>query len=64
MMGEFHIFCSFMAPIGKRFGDASLADVLVESEIVGSRSMAAAVLEVRHNNSGLCTHEVLVDKNL
>ena len=53
-----------MAPIGKRFGDASLAGVLVESEIVGSRSMAAAVLEVRHNNSGLCTHEVLVDKNL
>ena len=62
-MGEFHIFCSFMAPIGKRFGDAGLADVLVESEIVGSRSMAA-VLEGRHSNSGLRTHEVLMDKNL
>ena len=52
-----------MAPIGKRFGDAGLADVLVESEIVGSRSMAA-VLEGRHSNSGLRTHEVLMDKNL
>ena len=56
-MGSFHTICSFLAAIGKRFGDAGLGDVVTESEIVGSGSVAV-VLEGRHYNCALCTHKV------
>ena len=56
-MGSFHTICSFLAAIGKRFGDAGLGDVVTESEIVGSGSVAA-VLEGRHYNRALRTHKV------
>ena len=48
-LGSFHTICAFLAAIGKRFGDAGLADILVESGIVGSGSVAG-VLEGRHYN--------------
>ena len=56
-MGSFHTICSFLAAIGKRFGDAGLGDVVTESEVVGSGSVAA-VLEGRHYNRALRTHRV------
>lgn len=33
-MGAFHISCALLAVIGKRFGDAGLSDLLVESEVI------------------------------
>ena len=56
-MGSFHTICSFLAAIGKRFGDAGLGDIVTESRIVGSGSVAA-VLEGRHYNRALRTHKV------
>ena len=46
-MGSFHTIRSFMAAIGKRFGDAGLGDILMESGIVRSGSITE-VLEGRH----------------
>ena len=34
-MGAFHITCTLLAIIGKRFGDASFADLMIESGIIG-----------------------------
>ena len=42
-MGTFHTLCAFIAAIGKRFGDGGLADILVESEVVGSGSVSAVL---------------------
>ena len=56
-IGSFHTICAFLAAIDKRFGDASLADVLVESGIVGSGSVAG-VIEGRHYNRAVRTHKV------
>ena len=54
-IGSFHTICAFLAAIGKRFGDAGLADVLVESGIVASGS---GVIEGRHYNRAVRTHKV------
>ena len=56
-MGTFHTICAFMAAIGKRFGDAGLGDILMESGVVGSGSVAG-VLEGRHYNRALRIHKV------
>ena len=56
-IGSFHTICAFLAAIGKRFGDAGLADVLMESGIVGSGSVAG-VIEGRHYNRAVRTHKV------
>ena len=56
-LGSFHTTCAFLAAIGKRFGDAGLADILVESGIVGSGPVAG-VLEGRHYNRAVGTHKV------
>ena len=42
-LGSFHTICAFLAAIGKRFGDAGLADVLMESGIVASGSVAGVI---------------------
>ena len=52
-----------MATIGKQFGDAGLADVLVESKIVGSGSVAA-VFQGYHYIRGFHMHKIRIDKNL
>ena len=49
--------CAFLAAIGKRFGDAELADVLIENGIVASGSVAG-VIEGRHYNRAVRTHKV------
>ena len=56
-MGTFHTICAFTAAIGKRFGEAGLVDILVESGIVGSGSVAG-VLEGRHYNRAVRMHKV------
>ena len=56
-IGSFHTICAFLAAIGKRFGDGGLSDVITESGIVGSGSVAG-VLEGRHYNRAVHTHKV------
>ena len=56
-LGTFHTICAFMSAIGKRFGDAGLSDILLESGVVGAGSIAG-VLEGRHYNRALRTHKV------
>lgn len=56
-MGTFHSICAFLAAIGKRFGDGGLANILLESEVVGSGSIAA-ILEGRHYNRAIRIHKV------
>ena len=43
ILGAFHIFCCFLAVMGKRFGDAGLTDLLIESEVIGSGSISAVI---------------------
>ena len=56
-IGSFHTICAFLSAIGKRFGDAGLADILMESGIVGS-GCVTGVLEGRHYNRAVRTHKV------
>ena len=56
-LGSFHTICAFFAAIGKQFGDAGLPDVLMESGIVASGSVAG-VIEGHHYNRAVCTHKV------
>ena len=48
-MGVFHVICAFTAAIGKRFADAGLSDILIESGTVASGSVSG-VLEGKHYN--------------
>ena len=50
-IGSFHTICAFLAAIGKRFGDAGLAGVLMKNGIVG-------VIEGRHYNRAVRTRKV------
>lgn len=62
-MGAFHIACTFLAVIGKRFGDAGLRDVIIESEILGSGSVVG-MLEGRHYNRGIRVHKIVFEAML
>ena len=48
-IGEFHIIMSYLGILGKRFGSEGLSDILVESELVASGSLSAA-LSGKHYN--------------
>lgn len=61
-MGAFHITCAYLAAIGKRFGDAGLSDVLIESGVVATGSVAG-VLEGRHYNRAVRLHKVIKHVN-
>ncbi len=36
-LGAFHTTCTFLAIIGKRFGDAGLRDIIVEANLLGEK---------------------------
>ena len=38
-LGAFHMVCIFVAVIGKRFGDAGLCDIIIESNLLGESSV-------------------------
>ena len=57
-MGSFHIACTFLAVLGKRFADAGLRDLLVESGVIASGSVAA-VLDGKHYNRGIRAHKIV-----
>ncbi|XP_065185756.1 uncharacterized protein LOC135816485 [Sycon ciliatum] len=56
-LGAFHIACTFLAIIGKRFRDAGLLDLLVESGVAGTAS-ASSALDGRHYNRGMRFHKI------
>ena len=58
-MGTFHITCAYLSTIGKRFGDAGLSDVLIESGVMATGSVAG-VLEGRHYNRAVRIHKVIM----
>ena len=57
-LGAFHICNTFLAVLGKRFGEAGLQDLLVESGVVAAGSVQA-VLDGRHYNHGMCAHKLV-----
>ena len=57
-LGEFHQSMSFLSVIGKRFRDAGLLDIFIESGIVAHGS-ANAVVEGRHYNRSLRCHKIM-----
>lgn len=59
-LGAFHISCMFLAVIGKRFRDAGLMDILVESGIAGTAS-ASAALDGRQYNRGVRFHKIVAE---
>ena len=59
-MGAFHIACTFLAVIGKRFGDAGLEDLIVEAEIVASGSVKK-VFEGKHYNRAMRMHKIVYE---
>ena len=42
-MGVFHTICTMLAVIGKRFGDAGLRDLSVESGVIAGGSIAGVL---------------------
>ena len=50
-LGAFHIMCIYIAVIGKRFGDAGLRDIVVESNILGESSVDKMLKGKHYNNA-------------
>ena len=59
-LGAFHISCCFLAIIGKRFRDAGLTDLLIESEVIDSGSISG-VTEGRQYNRGVRAHKIVME---
>ena len=57
-VGSFHTACIFMAVIGKRFNDAGLTDIAIESGIVADEFLNR-VLEGKEYNRCIRTHKLL-----
>ena len=58
--GGFHITCTLLSVLGKRFGDAGLWDLLVESEVVSSGSVDG-VLAGKHYKRALYAHKAVLE---
>lgn len=50
-LGEFHTCMSYLSILGKRFGDAGLQDVLIESEVVAPGSISGVTSDHHYNRS-------------
>ena len=59
-MGVFHTICNFLGIIGKRFLDAGLRDVAVESEIIMEGSVDR-VLSGHYYNRGIRLHKLVYE---
>ena len=51
LLGAFHTTCIFIAVIGKRFGDAGLRDLIVESNLLGESSVDQMLKGKHYNNA-------------
>ena len=59
-MGSFHICCTVLALIGKRFDGSGLQDLLVESGVVAEGSLPGA-MNGKHYNRGVRVHKLLME---
>ena len=59
-LGEFHAIMSFLSVIGKRFGDAGLRDIAIESGLVAEGSING-VLSGHHYNRSINTMKVMYE---
>ncbi|KAL1251048.1 hypothetical protein QQF64_018844 [Cirrhinus molitorella] len=59
-LGEFHTCMSFLGILGKRFGDAGLQDILIESEVVAPGSING-VISGHHYNRSMRAHKLLYE---
>ena len=59
-MGEFHTACTLLAVTGKRFMDAGLHDILVESGLVGPNAVGA-VLVGKYYNREMRSHKIVLE---
>ena len=59
-LGEFHIAMSFLPTIGKRFQDAGLEDVMIESGILAQGSVNGVMSGHRYNRSVRC-HKIVAE---
>ena len=50
-VGAFHTMCIFIAVIGKRFGDAGLRDIVIESNLLGESSVEQMLKGKHYNNA-------------
>ena len=59
-MGVFHTICTFLSVIGKRFQDAGLRDVIIESGVIAKGSVSG-VLEGRTYNRAIRCHKLMFE---
>ena len=59
-MGVFHTACTLLSIIGKRFQDAGLRDLCVESGVI-AEGFVAGVLEGRRYNRGVRLHKIMYE---
>ena len=59
-MGVFHTLCDMLSIIGKRFGDAGLKDILIESQIVAKASLNG-VIEAKHSNRAVRSNKYVYE---
>ena len=59
-MGVFHTICTFLSVIGKRFQDAGLRDVIIESGVIAEGSVSG-VLEGRTYNRAIRCHKLMFE---
>ena len=59
-MGTFHTICNLLSTIGKRFQDAGLKDLCVESGMIAEGSITA-VLEGRKYNRAVRLHKIVYE---
>lgn len=59
-LGEFHTAMAFLGTIGKRFGDAGLRDVAIESGLVAQGSINGVISGHHYNRSVRC-HKIVAE---
>ena len=59
-MGGFHATCVFLGVIGKRFGDAGLKDLIVETGLIGA-DMTEQLLKGKHYNNAIRIHHYVAE---
>lgn len=59
-LGEFHTCVSYLSILGRRFGDAGLQDILIESEVVAPGSINGVINGHRYNRS-MRAHKLLYE---
>lgn len=59
-LGEFHTTMAFLAVIGKRFRDAGLEDILIESGVVAHNSVGG-VISGHHYNRSIRAHKLMAE---